>query len=353
VSSGRSPAPRALAIRAPNWVGDLVMATPVIEAALACGRFERVEILVRAHLAPLLAAEPYAARVAAITDAASELAAYRRAAPEAVLLLGNSLGAAWRAFRARVPVRAGAALHGRRWLLTHCVVPARHRGRRCTPTAHLQRDCAGLLGIVVPELDPRLHVAPEEQVRADAALVAAGLGAGERYVLVAPGAAFGAAKLWPIESFARAAAELARPRGLAVVATGGPGEEALVDALAGALPAGVRGASLARQPRDQGQLKALVRGAELLLVGDSGPRWIAAAFDVPCVSVMGPNDPRLTATSLEWCEVVRRADLECSPCFQRTCPLGHHRCMRELPADWVRAAGERLLARRAALAGAR
>jgi heptosyltransferase-2 len=84
-----------------------------------------------------------------------------------------------------------------------------------------------------------------------------------------------------------------------------------------------------------------------LIVGDSGPRWFAAAFDVPCVSVMGPNFPELTATSLEWCEVVRREDLECSPCVRRVCPLGHHRCMRELPPSRVLDAALELLERRA------
>ena len=78
-------------------------------------------------------------------------------------------------------------------------------------------------------------------------------------------------------------------------------------------------------------------------MGDSGPRWYAAAFDVPCVTIMGPNFPELTATSLEHCTVVRSAPLECQPCIQRTCPLGHHRCMQDIPvASVVEAAVERL-----------
>ena len=89
---------------------------------------------------------------------------------------------------------------------------------------------------------------------------------------------------------------------------------------------------LSESPRDLERLKAQVKGARLLLVGDSGPRWVAAAFDVPCVSIMGPNFPELTATSMEHCRVVRLEGLECSPCIQRTCPLKHHRCMTDLPA---------------------
>ena len=100
-----------------------------------------------------------------------------------------------------------------------------------------------------------------------------------------------------------------------------------------------------RAPRDLGKLKALVAESALLLTSDSGPRWFAAAFDVPCVTVMGPNFPALTASSLERCEVVRVEGLECAPCLERVCPLGHHRCMEALEPERAVAAAERLLAR--------
>ena len=112
---------------------------------------------------------------------------------------------------------------------------------------------------------------------------------------------------------------------------------------------------LSEVPRDLERLKAQVRGAELLVVGDSGPRWVAAAFDVPCVSVMGPNFPELTASSLELARIVRVEGLACSPCLQRTCPLKHHRCMTELSVEAVLEAAEDVLARPrpAQLVGAR
>ena len=84
----------------------------------------------------------------------------------------------------------------------------------------------------------------------------------------------------------------------------------------------------------------------LLVTTDSGPRHFAAAFDVPCVTVMGPNFPELTASSLERCAVVRRDDLECAPCLERVCPLGHQRCMAELEPERVLVAAEGLLAAR-------
>ena len=83
-----------LLIRAPNWVGDLVMATALLEAAVAEQRFERVTIAVRAHLAALLSGGPGQAHVRSLARDASEAEVYRELAPDGVLLLTNSLGAA-------------------------------------------------------------------------------------------------------------------------------------------------------------------------------------------------------------------------------------------------------------------
>jgi heptosyltransferase-2 len=334
-----------LAIRAPNWVGDLVMATPIFDAARADPRFSSVRIFVRKNLAGVLADGPCADLVQTLASDDDEVRLYGAAEPaaagafqpDAVLLLSNSFGAALRAWRAGVPIRAGVALSGRRALLTHALVPPTRAGRRIPiPTAHLLRDVAGLLGILVPDLHPRLEVraglAAEERAR----LARLGVDPERGYVLCCPGAAFGAAKLWPPERFAAVLDALYLERGWRGVVTGGPGEEALVGAVAAA---STRGAlSLASEPRDLERLKALVRDARLLLVGDSGPRWYAAAFDVPCVSVMGPNFPELTATSLEHARILRVEGLECSPCLERVCPLGHHRCMRDLGSDRVLAA---------------
>jgi len=179
-------------------------------------------------------------------------------------------------------------------------------------------------------------------------LVRLGVDLERGYVLCCPGAAFGAAKLWPPQRFAAALDRLCELHGWRGVVSGGPGEEALIDAVAGASRRGV--ISLAGEARDLEGLKALVRAARLLLVGDSGPRWFAAAFDVPCVSVMGPNFPELTASALELASIVRIEGLECAPCLERACPLGHHRCMQDLGVERVVAAALEVLDRDRAIA---
>lgn len=318
------------------------MATPVLDAAARDGRWGAVHFLLRGHLAPLLADSPWVDLLVPVRSSREEVARYRELAPDVVLLLSNSFGALWRSLGSGARIRAGAVLSARRWLLTHGVVPPTRAGRRVpAPTAHLHRDLAGLLGILPESLHPRLWARPELEARVEAELRAAGLGEGEPYVLCCPGAAFGAAKLWPPRHFAAVLDELHRRHGWRAVIGGGPGEEPLMRAVAEACAHDC--VDLSDAPRDLERLKAQVKGARFLLVGDSGPRWVAAAFDVPCVTVMGPNFPELTATSLERCRVVRVDGLECSPCLSRRCPLGHHRCMEQLdPAAAIEAAIELL-----------
>ena len=335
--------PQRLVVRVPNWVGDIVMATPVLHAAVNDPRWKDVRLVMRKHLALLLADAPWADRIETVKGSSEELALYRELKPDAVLLLSNSFGAALRALRAGIPIRAGSTLSGRRFLLTHRFTPPTRLGRRVpVPTAHLHRDCAGLLGIALPDLHPLLWVRSDLEALVATELVEAGLEQDEPYVMCCPGAAFGAAKLWPPERFAQVLDHLHARHGWRAVISGGPGEEPLMRAVREAC---VHAAiELSEAPRDLERLKAQVKHAQLLLVGDSGPRWVAAAFDVPCVSIMGPNFPELTATSLEHCRIVRHDGLVCSPCIERTCPLGHHLCMTDLPAEHAITACDELLA---------
>lgn len=345
-----TPAPY-LVIRAPNWVGDLVMATPVFEAAwraLESGALAGLRILCRGHLLGVLEGACYQAALVDVGKyEAPAWQAARAAGGDTALLLSSSFGAALRAKRAGFPRRVGVSLHRRGWLLTERLLPAMRGGRRApTPTALLQRDLAHQVGLEVPSIHPHLVVTAAETERARAWLDAVGINFEQPFLLCSPGAAFGAAKLWPPPRFAEAIEALYAETGLSTVISGGPGEEPLMRAVAQAAPHSV---SLDQQARDLGGLKALVQRARLLLVGDSGPRWYAAAFDTPCVSVMGPNFPELTATSLDVCEVVRVPDLPCAPCLERVCPLEHHACMVKLESATVVAAAQRLLARTACL----
>jgi heptosyltransferase-2 len=91
-----------------------------------------------------------------------------------------------------------------------------------------------------------------------------------------------------------------------------------------------------------GLTKACVRRVRMLVTTDSGPRFFGIAFNKPVVTLFGPTSAAATTTYYDQ-ETCLTLSLDCQPCMERVCPLGHHRCMRDLSVDRVYAAVNRHL----------
>jgi heptosyltransferase-2 len=156
------------------------------------------------------------------------------------------------------------------------------------------------------------------------------LGGNGPVVALAPGAAFGPSKRWPEEHFRSLARHLAQ-QGRTVVVMGGADEEALGEEIARS--AGPSGRNLCGRTALTDALDILAL-AEVAVANDSGLAHMAGAVETPAVVLFGPTTPRFAAP------LAARSDnlylgLDCSPCFKRTCPLGHHRCLRDITVDEV------------------
>lgn len=155
----------------------------------------------------------------------------------------------------------------------------------------------------------------------------------EDYICLNTGGAFGAAKDWPIEYYIELSRRLASELGRTVLIACGPQERSTAQRIADEARHALV-LSLANEPLSIGLTKAAIRNASLLVTTDSGPRHFAAAFGVPCLTLFGP-------THIAWSETFHplaihlQQQVACGPCQQRSCPLKHHRCMRELTADQV------------------
>jgi len=62
---------------------------------------------------------------------------------------------------------------------------------------------------------------------------------------------------------------------------------------------------------------------------------LAAAFQVPTVSIFGPTNDKETSQWMNSKSMILKKDLECQPCMRRTCPLNHHNCMKQIKASDV------------------
>ncbi|MCA1857399.1 lipopolysaccharide heptosyltransferase II [Massilia oculi] len=175
-------------------------------------------------------------------------------------------------------------------------------------------------------LEPSMQVAPEQ---ADAAIARLALPAGA-YVAFAPGAEFGPAKRWPAAYFAELAQTIrARRPDAQILLMGSPKDRAVCDEITAVVPQAhnLAGAT------SLDEAIALISRAAALVTNDSGLMHIGAALGRPVVAIYGPTDPRHTPPHSALAKVLW-LHIECSPCQQRECPLGHQNCMKQiLPAD--------------------
>jgi ADP-heptose:LPS heptosyltransferase len=209
------------------------------------------------------------------------------------------------------------------------------------PTAHTAANARRLVRSVFARTPPEplgpLLTIPDAAAAAAAAILRPALGRPLVGVHVSGGRAI---KQWDPERFADVAARLADARGVAIVATGSPGDRALVAGLQNALsPRPVIDASAA-----DGLLvsAALLARLDVLVTGDTGPMHLAAAVGTPVVAVFGPSDPARYATGGPFDRVVR-IDLPCAPCNRIRRPpercVGHTPdCLAGITSDAVFAA---------------
>ena len=213
------------------------------------------------------------------------------------------------------------------------------------PLVEYYADLAEAIGCKRPDDRLELSTTRDCDESVQDRLASLGVTRDQPLVVVSPGAKYGAAKCWMPERFAAVGDRLIESGDAAVMITCGPGEESIAQQIGSAMKR--RGVILDGPLLSLGEMKSLVRRCDLLLCNDAGPRHFAKAFDVPVVTVFGPTHPKWTATSYE-AERIVRIDVDCGPCQQRVCPLGHLKCMTGVSVDMVFAACKELLGARVA-----
>ncbi len=332
----------------PNWVGDLAMATPALRALRHHFAEARLIGILRPHLSEVLAGTNYLDRSIHYDPRSIDRSLRSRALVkqlratrlEMAILFTHSLRSALLARASGARRRVGYARNWRSWFLTQRLYQPRQQGR-WLPAPVLDDYLQLAYAVGCPGESPRIALATTaaEEQGADATLHRLGLR--DSYVAINSSGAFGAAKLWPREYFAELACRIAVEHQRDVLVLCGPSEREIARSIA-TQANHTRVKSLADERVSLGLTKACIRRSSLLISTDSGPRHFAAAFDVPVVTLFGPTHQAWSQTYYGR-EISLQRQLPCGPCQQRTCPLLHHRCMRDLSVDHVYAAVGRQL----------
>jgi heptosyltransferase-2 len=325
-------------VRLPNWLGDTVMTLPLLRALRRT--LPGAELwCVGPWVATVLESEPgVARRLVPPRRTRSRLQQARRLRHvgfDLALIVPSSFETALAGWLSGARWRVGYAADWRTRLLTHPLRP------EAGPTHEVATYLALLrpLGLDEPPSAPCLTVDPARRSEARRLLGELGPARGPRVGLQL-GAAFGPSKLWPPERIAALATRLVA-RGVHPVLLGSEAAREIEGAVTAA--AGTALPSLVGRDRPA-LLAGLLAELDAFVGADSGPAHVAAAVQVPTVTLFGPTDPRLTAPLGPAQRALWRQP-SCSPCFLRECPIDH-RCLRALEVEEVETAVMAALAER-------
>jgi heptosyltransferase-2 len=300
--------PRILVV-APNWIGDALMAQPL----LARLRGAEIDVIAPAWVAPVLRRMPEVRNVIAAPFRHGPLQLrerwnlgreIKRRNYDQAFVLPNSWKAALVPFFAGIPRRTGYVGEARYGLLNDT-----RKASGASMVDHYAR-----LGGDGPLSQPRLRASTEEIAQAKRKF-----GIAARYAVLCPGAEYGPAKRWPYF------ADLSQRLSLPVVVLGSAKDREA--------SGGINGTDLTGKT-SLDEAIALIAGADFVVSNDSGLMHVAAALARPQVALFGSSSPQHTPPASPAARVLWLR-IECSPCYQRECPLGHFRCMKEMGVEMV------------------
>jgi heptosyltransferase-2 len=335
-------------VRAPNWVGDAVMAIPALEMIRRTRAGDEICILARPVVADLLSGQPFVDRILQYDFHGRHegwfgrqklIVELRKERFDMAVLLQNAFEAAWLAWRAGIPERIGYARDGRGPLLTKAI-PAPKVGEIPKHESHYYLELLRRASWIEasPAIPPiRLSVPDVARTAAESALRSAGARETAWRCAIAPGASYGAAKCWPPECFALLADRLISECGADVIFFGTAGEKEIAARIRSNMKSRVISLVGETSTRD---LAALFASCSVFIGNDSGAMHVAAAAGLPVIGIFGSTDPEGTAPVTDQFTLIREA-VSCSPCFLRRCPVDH-RCMTRITVDSVFSAAMRV-----------
>ena len=349
------PAPPNIVVILPNWVGDVVMATPALRALRSRFAHSRITIVGKQVALDTLSALPIAehgicdpSRPGPLVGGIISLTGMLRAGRHDIaVILPNSFRSALVAKMAGIGRLVGYNRDGRGWMLTDSLDPPRNACGRLRPTSAIDYyiDLVALLGATGDGRQMQLLVSPGDALAAEELLAEAGAQPARPIVMINPGASFGVSKMWDPARYAALADMLVERRGVQIIINAAPNERQIALEVARRMHHAPL-VNFGRRDNTITMLKALLRRCAVLITNDTGTRHIGAAMGIAVVTLFGSTGPA-------WAEIhyprerIVRLDVPCSPCHRKLCqqPPGplYHQCMGRITPEMVLPAAEELL----------
>jgi heptosyltransferase-2 len=346
VSKWPTEMPKNIIVRMPNWIGDAVMATPVLADLRAHFKEAKITALCGQNVGSLLKHDPNINELEIYTKPSgwihrathSEIVnQLQRGKYDLGILLTNSFSSAWWFYRGNIQNRIGYKGNFRDLLLNKAIsLPEK------VETQHLVRTYKMLLenlGIPLSSTLPKLYLNSDEIHSAKKLLLQMQIDPSINTVIgINPGAAFGSAKCWLPERFKALNKKLLENPAVYLLYFGDQAGTSLVDSICDS--ANERIINLAGKTTIR-SLMALIQQSALLLTNDSGPMHMASALRTPLLALFGSTSDVKTGPFGN--SKIIHKHVECSPCYKRVCPIDF-RCMTTISVEEVYNEIQKLLA---------
>jgi heptosyltransferase II len=324
-------------IVAPAWVGDAVLTHPLLVRLKERDPATLIDVLAPPWALPVFRRMPQVANAMSLPFGHGDLKLRERrrfgkslAPYDQAIVLPNSLKSALVPWHAGIPVRTGYRGEMRFGLLND----VRRLDKDALPLiverfAALAQPRGDTLERPLPE--PRLVV---DEAARSAAVAKFRLDLSRPVVAFAPGAEYGPAKRWPPKHFVELGRALSE-RGYAIWLFGSAKDRDIAADIGAQLPNAINLAGVTTLDEAIDLLSMAAR----VVTNDSGLMHIAAALERPMAAIFGSSSPAFTPPLSAKARVIS-IQIACSPCFERTCPLGHTNCLVQLEPSRVLAAVE-------------
>ena len=330
------PSSQRILVIAPNWIGDAVMAQPLLQLLKQQHPVQPIDVLAPAWVAPVLRAMP---EVDTVLEAPFKHGALqfgerwryarllRQRGYAAAYVLPNTLKFALLPWLAGIKKRVGYKGESRYGLINVMHHDDKQASRAMVP---FYAALAFAPSSEAPQNLPRPRLKLDHE-RVAGVMQSLGLSQQQPLICFAPGAEFGNAKRWPTRHFAELALTIMQTWPDAqIVLLGSSKDEAVCDEIKAICPAVYQLAGKTKLD----QALALIAQAAIMVSNDSGLLHIASALNRPVIALYGPTDPDHAPPFSDIAHSLSLR-LACAPCKQRECPLGHHDCMQKLEPDIV------------------
>lgn len=334
-----------LLIRFPNWVGDIVMATPVLKVIRNNFPDAHISAVIRKYAIGILEPCPYVDSLIPIDDKnisglLNLSAIIKKGKYDKAILLTNSPRAFFSVFFAGIKEIYGYRRNIQKYFING-PSPRTENGKiKAVPMTEYYLQICRYMGLNIYEnTQTELFVSPEAEEKIERIFREKGVDRNKKIICINPGAKFGSSKCWAPANFAKLADFAAEEFSAQILLITGPSEEKI----ASEILSKVKKTIIYLPDINLSELKSLIKRVNLLVTNDTGPRHYATAFNIPAVVIIGSTDYRYTDYRRDISSFVK-VELDCAPCHLKECPRDHE-CMVRISPEMVLAHIRNFLAR--------